>query len=122
MLRPDGVYRITCDDRKLIALLSGYQPVCGLILADDAKLVLAVSNRMASQLGRLTRRLAIQLTAYLSETALSGMGEINDIIQRMRELSIRAANGTFANADRQNSQMESKRYYRNHPNIRPNLI
>ena len=42
----------------------------------------------------------------LLQTALAGMGEINDIIQRMSELSIRAANGTFSSSDRQNSQME----------------
>ena len=74
--------------------------------ADDAA-GLAVSNRMASQLGSLNKAISNSANGVsLLETALAGMGEISDIIQRMRELSIRAANGTFANADRQNSQKE----------------
>jgi len=74
--------------------------------ADDAA-GLAVANRMASQLGSLNKALGNSANGVsLLETALSGMEEINDIIQRMRELSIRAANGTFSITDRSNSQKE----------------
>ena len=74
--------------------------------ADDAA-GLAVSNRMSLQLASMNKAISNSANGVsLLETALAGMSEISDIIQRMRELSIRAANGTFANTDRQNSQRE----------------
>ena len=74
--------------------------------ADDAA-GLAVSNRMSSQILSMNKAISNSANGVsLLQTALSGMEEINDIIQRMRELSIRAANGTFSSSDRSNSQME----------------
>ena len=74
--------------------------------ADDAA-GLAVANRMASQMGSLNKAIGNSANGVsLLETALSGMEEISDIVQRMRELSIRAANGTFTSTDRGNSQKE----------------
>ncbi len=87
--------------------------------------VFVVSNRMASQLGSLNKAISNSANGVsLLETALAGMNEISDIIQRMRGLSIRAANGAFANSDRQNSQKEIEALLAKSPGLqtRPHLI
>jgi flagellin len=42
----------------------------------------------------------------LSQTAEGGLGQINDILQRMRELAVQSSNGTAAPDNRQASQLE----------------
>jgi flagellin len=42
----------------------------------------------------------------LSQTAEGGLGQINDILQRMRELAVQSSNGTAAADNRQASQLE----------------
>ena len=74
--------------------------------ADDAA-GLAVANRMQMQLRSMDKAIGNSANGVsLLQSALSGMDEINDIILRMRELSVRAASGIFGHSDRVNSQME----------------
>ncbi len=74
--------------------------------ADDAA-GLAVANRMQLQLRSMDKAIANSSNGVsLLQSALSGMDEINDIILRMRELSVRAASGIFGHSDRLNSQKE----------------
>lgn len=40
------------------------------------------------------------------QTAEGNMGQVNDILQRIRELSVQAANGIYADSDRQQIQVE----------------
>jgi flagellin len=42
----------------------------------------------------------------LSQTAEGALGEVNNMLQRVRELSVQAANGTYKAADRDNLQTE----------------
>ena len=68
--------------------------------ADDAA-GLAISERMRSQirsLGAATRN--AQDGISLVQTAEGAMAEISNILGRMRELSVQAANGTLSTADR----------------------
>ena len=74
--------------------------------ADDAA-GLAVANRMHLQLRSMDKAIGNSANGVsLLQSALSGMDEINDIILRMRELSVRAASGIFGHSDRVNSQKE----------------
>ena len=74
--------------------------------ADDAA-GLAVANKMESQLRGMN--VAIRNSQYgisLVQTAESGMGEITNMIIRMRELSVQMNNGVYTDTDRSNAQLE----------------
>ena len=69
--------------------------------AGDDAAGLAISQRMESQIRGLNMAIrnandAISLTA----TAEGAMGEVSDMLQRMRELSLQAVNGVNNDADR----------------------
>ena len=74
--------------------------------ADDAA-GLAITNRMTSQI----RGFAVAIRnsndgISMAQTAEGAMGQVNSMLQRMRELSVQAANGAMSDADRGNIQLE----------------
>ena len=74
--------------------------------ADDAA-GLAVANKMSSQLRGI--KMAIRNSQdgiSLVQTAEAGMGEITNMILRMRELAVQMENGIYTNKDRDNAQLE----------------
>ena len=74
--------------------------------ADDAA-GLAVANKMQSQL--IGIKMAIRNSQdgiSLVQTAESGMGEISNMILRMRELAVQMENGIYTAKDRDNAQLE----------------
>jgi flagellin len=74
--------------------------------ADDAA-GLAVANKMTSQLSGI--KMAIRNSQdgiSLVQTAESGMGEITNMILRMRELAVQMENGIYTAKDRDNAQLE----------------
>ena len=74
--------------------------------ADDAA-GLAVANKMQSQLSGI--KMAIRNSQdgiSLVQTAESGMGEITNMILRMRELAVQMENGIYTSKDRDNAQLE----------------
>ena len=74
--------------------------------ADDAA-GLAVANKMSSQLSGI--KMAIRNSQdgiSLVQTAESGMGEITNMILRMRELAVQMENGIYTAKDRDNAQLE----------------
>lgn len=78
-------------------LSSGYK----INKAADNAAGLAISEEMRSQIRGLMRGAQnIQEGIDYCQTADGALGEINDMLQRMNELSIQAANGTNSTADR----------------------
>ena len=74
--------------------------------ADDAA-GLAVSEKMRTELGGLGRALKnTQDGISLLQTAESALGDVNSCLQRMRELSLQAANDTLTTQDRNHIQLE----------------
>ena len=74
--------------------------------ADDAA-GLAISLKMNAQIKRLQR--ANQNAndgVSVVNTADGAMSEVHDILQRMNELAIQSANGTHADSDREQIQLE----------------
>ena len=74
--------------------------------ADDAA-GLAVANKMTSQLKGI--KMAVRNSQdgiSLVQTAESGMGEISNMILRMRELAVQMENGIYTSKDRDNAQLE----------------
>ncbi|MDB3896108.1 flagellin, partial [Alphaproteobacteria bacterium] len=74
--------------------------------ADDAA-GMAVANKMQSQLSGI--KMAIRNSQdgiSLVQTAESGMGEISNMILRMRELAVQMENGIYTSKDRDNAQLE----------------
>ena len=74
--------------------------------ADDAA-GLAVANKMSSQLSGI--KMAIRNSQdgiSLVQTAEAGMGEITNMILRMRELAVQMENGIYTAKDRDNAQLE----------------
>ena len=75
--------------------------------AKDDAAGLAIAERMNSTI----RGMHVGMrNAYdgisLSQTAENGLGQVNDILQRMRDLAVQSANGTSSSADRQNLNAE----------------
>ena len=74
--------------------------------ADDAA-GLAVANKMESQLRGMNVAIRNSQDAIsLVQTAEAGMGEITNMIIRMRELSVQMNNGVYTDSDRSNAQLE----------------
>ena len=74
--------------------------------ADDAA-GLAIVNRMESQVRGLNMAIRNANDGIsLTQSAEGGMEEVTNILQRMRELSVQASNGTYSNDDRAQLQAE----------------
>ena len=75
--------------------------------ADDAA-GLAVANKMVNQIRGM--KTAFKNTSdgiSLLQTAIAGMQNSLDIVQRLRELALQSHNGVYVNGDRDNLQMEA---------------
>lgn len=75
--------------------------------AKDDAAGLSITNRMTSQIRGMAK--AIQNTndaISMSQTAEGAMGNVGDILQRMRELAVQAASGTNNDSDRASAQLE----------------
>ena len=84
-------------------LSTGYQ----INRAADNAAGLAISEKMRSQIRGLTQATANSNDAIsLIQTAEGGLQETEDILQRMRELSVQSANGTYTDDDREQIQYE----------------
>jgi flagellin len=75
--------------------------------AKDDAAGLAITNRMTSQI----RGYAVAIRnsndgISMAQTAEGAMGQVNNMLQRMRELSVQAANGAMSDDDRSNIQLE----------------
>ena len=74
--------------------------------ADDAA-GLAISERMRRQVRGLTKAVAnAQDGISCVQTAEGALNEVHDMLQRMSELAVQAANGTNSDADKANLQQE----------------
>ena len=74
--------------------------------ADDAA-GLAVANKMESQVRGMNMAIRnSQDGISLVQTAEAAMGEINNMVIRMRELAVQMNNGVYTDADRSNAQLE----------------
>jgi len=75
--------------------------------AKDDAAGLAITNRMTSQI----RGYAVAIRnsndgISMAQTAEGALGQINDMLQRMRELAVQAGNGAMSDADRGSLQLE----------------
>ena len=74
--------------------------------ADDAA-GLAISNKMTSQIRGLTQGVRNANDAIsMIQTAEGATNEVTNMLQRMRELAVQAANGSYSNDDRTSLQSE----------------
>ena len=74
--------------------------------ADDAA-GLAISEKMRSQINGLNMAVRnAQDGISMLQTAEGALSEVHSILQRMRELSVQAANDTLTQQDRQYIQLE----------------
>ena len=84
-------------------LSSGFRINCA---ADDAA-GLAISEKMRSQIRGLNQAVRNANDAIsLIQTAEGGLNESHSILQRMRELAVQSANGTYTDSDRAAIQLE----------------
>ena len=74
--------------------------------ADDAA-GLSISEKLRAQIKGLNRASANSLDGIsLIQTAEGALNEVHNILQRMRELAVQAANGVYTANDRQALQLE----------------
>jgi flagellin len=67
----------------------------------------AIVNRMTSQIRGLENAIRNAADAIsMSQTAEGALNEVTDVLQRMRELSVQGASGTYSGADRQSLNAE----------------
>ena len=77
--------------------------------AKDDAAGLSISNRMTSQIRGLTKAVQNSNDAIsMTQTAEGAYGNVNEVLQRMRELAVQAASGTNSDSDRTSLQLEVK--------------
>jgi flagellin len=75
--------------------------------AKDDAAGLAISNRMTSQVRGISMAVRNANDAIsMTQTAEGAYGQVNNILQRMRELAVQSASGTATNSDRASLQLE----------------
>lgn len=90
-------------NRALERLSSGYR----INRSSDDVAGLAVSEKLRTQVRGYAQAIRnIQDGVSLIQVAESGLQELHDIVQRMRELSVQAANGIYTDSDRTLIQFE----------------
>ena len=90
-------------EKSLERLSSGYR----INKAVDDAAGMAISRKMKTQIGGLnqaSRNSADGISVI--QTAEGALNEVHSMLQRMRELSVQAANGTMTNEDRKTIQEE----------------
>jgi len=69
--------------------------------ASDDAAGLAIANKMTSQIRGLNMAVRNANDAIsMIQTAEGGLGEVTNMLQRMRELAVQASNGTYSSTDR----------------------
>ena len=94
-------------ERKMKASMERLSTGLRINSAKDDAAGLAISNRMTSQI----RGYAVAIRnsndgLSMSQTAEGAMGQVNSMLQRMRELAVQAGNGAMSDADRSSIQLE----------------
>lgn len=75
--------------------------------AKDDAAGLAISNRMTSQIRGMAKAVGnVNDAISMSQTAEGAIGNVGDILQRMRELAVQAGTGTNNATDRSSMQLE----------------
>ena len=96
-------------DSKLATAMERLSTGSKINSAKDDAAGLAISTRMTSQIRGYA--MAIQNAndgISMMQTAEGAMGEVTNMLQRMRELAVQASSGTLSNSDRGNLQTETK--------------
>lgn len=87
----------------MLRLSSGYK----INSAEDNPAGMAISNKMKAQIDALDKAQSNAADAKNTiEIADGALNEVSSILQRIRELSVQAANGTNADSDKQAAQDE----------------
>ena len=94
-------------ERKMKASMERLSTGLRINSAKDDAAGLAITNRMTSQI----RGYAVAIRnsndgLSMSQTAEGAMGQVNSMLQRMRELAVQAGNGAVTDADRGSMQLE----------------
>jgi len=75
--------------------------------AKDDAAGLAITNRMTSQIRGMAKAIGnVNDAISMSQTAEGALGNVGDILQRMRELAVQAGSGTMNDSDRSSMQLE----------------
>lgn len=75
--------------------------------AKDDAAGLAITNRMTAQIRGMSKAVGnVNDAISMSQTAEGAMGNVSDILQRMRELAVQAGTGTLNDSDRSSIQLE----------------
>jgi flagellin len=75
--------------------------------AKDDAAGLAITNRMTSQIRGMAKAIGnVNDAISMSQTAEGAMGNVGDILQRMRELAVQASTGTMNDTDRGSINLE----------------
>jgi len=75
--------------------------------AKDDAAGLAITNRMTSQIRGMAKAIGnVNDAISMSQTAEGAIGNVSDILQRMRELAVQAGTGTLNDSDRSSLQLE----------------
>jgi len=75
--------------------------------AKDDAAGLAITNRMTSQIRGMAKAIGnVNDAISMSQTAEGAIGNVGDILQRMRELAVQAGTGTLNDTDRSSLQLE----------------
>ena len=103
-----NAYRnLTMTDRAMSKSLERLSSGLRINRAADDAAGLAISEKMRAQIRGLNQAISnAQDGISLIQTAEGALNETHDILQRMRELSVQAANDTLTASDRQNIQQE----------------
>jgi flagellin len=103
-----NAYRnLTVTDRNMSKSLERLSSGLRINRAADDAAGLAISEKMRAQIRGLNQAISnAQDGISLIQTAEGALNETHDILQRMRELSVQAANDTLTASDRQNIQQE----------------
>lgn len=98
---------LTANQRSLDTAMTRLSTGLRINSAKDDAAGLAISQRMTADIKGLA--VAIRNAndgISLAQTAETALGEVSNMLQRMRELSVQAANGTLSSANRQSLQKE----------------
>jgi len=75
--------------------------------AKDDAAGLAITNRMTAQIRGIAKATGnVNDAISMAQTAEGAIGNVTDILQRMRELAVQSGTGTMNNSDRSNIQLE----------------
>src|SRR5215469_15562053 len=95
---------VSADFSKAVQRLSSGLRING--AADDAA-GLSISQKLQSQINGFDQGSRnAQDAISMIQTGESALNTIHDILQRMRQLAVQAANDTYTSSDRQNIQSE----------------